>query len=447
MSSGHDSFSKRQAVLFSFKEISFKKGIAANNANSHQVDDSSEMAIASFGDFACAFKLARLVNRRVNTSIGNKGLMGREVTNIAYLCKKSSSCRITDTVNGSNNLHLLNSDGLTEIRDGAGEFIQLFHQVKESRDFLGQDKLFSKAIGCNRIFGSIDNRLCVDRDFSAFAASVKSLCNNLSLSGSDKTGRGEFFKEQKHSSSKDITDGLQFRESSLENPFNLVFSGSNKVGDGLSFSGDIPEVSHILRNGELLNGILVDKKEPGDSKRVFFVGLGFMQRQFSEIGDKKWINDNRIAPFTGQRRKEIDMVAASGLHSYNDRREVFTIRSDSLHQFQKAVFVHSGIHGKTDITFAVKTCGREGILRNINTDKQFTHSSTSQKRYLGKAGDASRPILHNDKGLVTQSTYNGFGRQGTDSYEGSMTQVKWSSPAFPTLTGKTGLYKFYNTNS
>ena len=37
------------------------------------------------------------------------------------------------------------------------------------------------------------------------------------------------------------------------------------------------------------------------------------------------------------------------------------------------------------------------------------------KSYSDKAGEASRPILHDDKGSKTQSTYYGFGRQGTDS--------------------------------
>jgi len=68
----------------------------------------------------------------------------------------------------------------------------------------------------------------------------------------------------------------------------------------------------------------------------------------------------------------------------------------------------------------------------------------------GKAGEASRPILHDDKGSLTQLTYDGYGGQGTDSFEGLRTQVKWSSSAFPSLMlyiGKTHAYKFYNTYS
>ena len=140
------------------------------------------------------------------------------------------------------------------------------------------------------------------------------------------------------------------------------------------------------------------------------------------------------------------MVAACGFHSGHDSREVFTVRSNSLHQFRETAFIHSGRQGKTNIALDIKACGRKRILRYINTDKETIQGSTSVKSYSDKAGEASRPILHDDKGSKTQSTYYGYGRQGTDSFEGSLTQVIWSSPACPTLTGKTRLYKSYNTN-
>jgi hypothetical protein len=219
------------------------------------------------------------------------------------------------------------------------------------------------------------------------------------------------------------------------------------MGNGFSFSGNIPEVLGVLRDGELLNGFLVDEDELSDSERVFLIGFSFTQRQLSEIGDKKGINDNGIDLFAGQERKEIDMVAACGLHASHDSGEVFTVRSNSLHQFRKTALIRRGRQGKTDIAFTIKTCSRERILGNIDTYKQFTQSSTSVKKHLNKAGEASRPILHDDKDSMIQSTYYGYGRQGTDSFKGSLTQDKWSSPACPTLTGKTSSYKSYNTYS
>ena len=447
MSSSHDSLSERQAILFSFKEIRLKEGIASDNADSHEIDKSSEMTIASFRDSACAFKLTGLKDGRINSCKSDKGFVGGEVADIAYFSEESSPCSISDTVNGSNDFHLLNGNRLTELREDAGDIIQLLHEVKERRDFLRKDEFLSEAIGSYGAFGSPDNILSADRDLSAFAAALKCLCNNLSFSGSDKASRGELLEEQKHGSSKDITDRLQFRKYALQDAFDLVFSRSDEMRDGFPFSGNIPEVFSVLRDGELLDGILVNKDELGDSERVFPVGFGLTQGQLSEIRDQKGINDNSIGAFVREEGKEIDMVAASGLHSSHDSGEVFTVRSNSPHQFGEPVFIHRSRKGKTDIAFTVKTCSRERILGNINTDEQLTQSSTSIENYLDRAGEASRPILHDDKDSMIQSTYYGYGRQGTDSFEGSMTQVIWSSPACPTLTGKTRLYKRYNTNS
>lgn len=447
MSSSHDSLSERQAILFSLKEVCFKEGITSDNADSHKIDNSSEMTIASFGDSACALKLAGLKDSRVKPCKSNKRLMRGEVTDIAYFSQESSPCGITDTVNGSDNFHFLNCNGRTELREDACNLIKLLHKVKERGDLLGQDELFSETNGSDRVFGGPDNLISADRDLSAFTVALKRLCNNLSFRGSDKAGRGELLKKQQHGGSKDITYGFQFREDALKNPLNLVFGRGDKVRDGFSFSGNIPEVSDVLRNGELLNRILVDEDEAGDSEGVFLIGFGLTQRQFSEIRDQQRINDNGINLFGGQEGKKIDMVAACGFHACHNSREVFTVRSNSLHQFHAAAFIHSSGQGKTDIAFGVNACGRKRILRYINTNKETIQSSTSVKSYSDKAGEASRPILHNDKGSETQSTYYGYGRQGTDSFEGSMTQVIWSSPACPTLTGKTRLYKSYNTNS
>jgi hypothetical protein len=77
------------------------------------------------------------------------------------------------------------------------------------------------------------------------------------------------------------------------------------MADGFSFSGNIPEVLGVLRNGELLNAILMSQKESGDSKGIFLVGFGFTQRQLGEIADKKGINDNGIDPFADRKEKRL----------------------------------------------------------------------------------------------------------------------------------------------
>lgn len=120
---------------------------------------------------------------------------------------------------------------------------------------------------------------------------------------------------------------------------------------------------------------------------------------------------------------------------------------DSLHEFRESGGIHWGRDGETEMTFRVKTCGGEGIFGDVNANEETIHTNTSLE--LDKAGVASRPILHDDKGSLTQSTYHGYGRQGTHSVEGSWTQEQLSSPAFPLLMDrdKTHSYKLYTINS
>ena len=196
MSSSHDSLSERQAILFSFKEVCFKEGITSNNADSHKIDNSSEMTIASFGDSACALKLAGLKDSRAHTCKSNKRLMRGEVLDITDLGEEHSTGGITDTVNGSDNFHLLNCKGRTELREDACYLIKLLHKMKERGDLPGQNELFSEANGSDRVFSSPDNLISADRDLSTLPIALKRICNNLSFRGSDKAGRGNSLRNR-----------------------------------------------------------------------------------------------------------------------------------------------------------------------------------------------------------------------------------------------------------
>jgi len=247
--------------------------------------------------------------------------------------------------------------------------------------------------------------------------------------------------------SKDITEGFYLRESKLKDTLNLILSRSDKITERFPFSGNIPEVFDVLSNGKLRDRIFVHEEELSNCKRILFICFGLSQRQLGEIRNQKGINDNSINSFGTEEREEIDMITTSGLHSGKNLRRVIANRVDGLKEFREAITIHICSNRKTDIAFRVKTCDRERTFGDINTDEQIIHSTTSNVLSLGKAGKASRPILHVDKDSETQSTYHGYGRQGTDSFEGSMTQGRWSSPAFPFVMGKTHAYKFYNTNS
>ena len=263
------------------------------------------MTIASFGDSACALKLAGLKDSRVHTCKSNKRLMRGEVLDITDLGEEHSTGGITDTVNGSDNFHLLNCKGRTELREDACYLIKLLHKMKERGDLPGQNELFSEANGSDRVFSSPDNLISADRDLSTLPIALKRICNNLSFRGSDKAGRGELLKKQKHGCSKDITYGLQFRENALENPLNLVFGRSDKMRDRFPLSGNIPEVSDVLRNGELLNRILVDEDEAGDSEESFLSVLVLRKDSLAKLEINKGLMTTALISLEDRKEKRL----------------------------------------------------------------------------------------------------------------------------------------------
>jgi hypothetical protein len=90
--------------------------------------------------------------------------------------------------------------------------------------------------------------------------------------------------------------------------------------------------------------------------------------------------------------------------------------------------------GPKDLPLVIDQGSMEAVLGDIDAAEVDAHRVTSSDIIRFEAGDASRPILHFDKGSWTQSTYQDSGRQRTDSFEGSRAQVKWSSPASSLLS-------------
>ena len=449
MCSSHDSLFKREPLFFPFKEVSLKEGIYADGINRHKVYESSQVAVSSFRDFACAFKLTRLKNCRVNTCKSDNVFMRTEVIDTTNFSKKSCASFSIDTFNRSDDFKIFNHQRLTERGKHLCNLIQSFHKMKEGRDLTFKYALFSDAYMAYRGFSSIDNIFSRHRELSAPGVTFKGFSDSFRSGNLDKPCRRELLKETKHGISEDITYRVKFRERRLKDSLDFIFNRCNEVTEGFSFSCDISKVSDVLRDGDLVDGIFVQQEELGNCEGVFLIRLGLSQRQLGEIRDQEGINDNSINSFGTEEREEIDMIAASGLHSNKHLRVVFAGRGDRLKEFRETSGIHLSCGRETDIAITTKTCNREGILGDINADKKIKHLSTSIRYNSGKAGEASLPILHGDEGSETQSTYHGYGRQGTDSFEGSMTQRKWSSPAFLFLmyTGKTHSYKFYNTNS
>ena len=94
------------------------------------------------------------------------------------------------------------------------------------------------------------------------------------------------------------------------------------------------------------------------------------------------------------------MVEARGLHSYKD--SILGIGVKGRKEFREAAVIHGSGEGKELISHSIKGTGGKGVFGNINADKDAFHSFfTSFLMVLGLKGRgcASRPILHDDKGL------------------------------------------------
>lgn len=422
MCGSHNCLSEWQSFISSSEKISSEDMINPYNIDCYDVNHSSKMSVTSFRDFAFAFKLARLIHRRVYACIGNQFFMRLKVVNFPHFSQKSGSSCCINSVNGGKDLKVLKHNRLAVRGKQLSNFIQSFHKMKQGRDFSSEYDLFSYVCRSHRRLSSFDYGFYRDRDFSALAGALKSLSYKVGFRFSDSSCRRKLHEEVKHSTGEDITDGFQLREEQLKEPFNFIFCRGNKVTQIFSFPCDISELYYILRGRELLNLVFMDKEEFSDGKGIFSVCFGFSERKFREIGNKQGVNDDSFDAFVGKEGEQINMVTARGFHPNYNRGEYIAGRNDSFVEFRETRRIHTGRQGKTDITVQINSRNGERVFGDINTYEDFKHNSTS-RTCLDRAGDASRPILQGDEGLVTQSTYNGFGRQGTNSSKGSLTQV------------------------
>ena len=62
--------------------------------------------------------------------------------------------------------------------------------MKERRDLLGQNELFSEAIGSDRAFGGLDNIIGINRDLSALPIALKRIATTLALEALIKRAEG-----------------------------------------------------------------------------------------------------------------------------------------------------------------------------------------------------------------------------------------------------------------
>ena len=75
--------------------------------------------------------------------------------------------------------------------------------------------------------------------------------------------------------------------------------------DRFPLSGDIPEVSDVLRNGELLNRILVDEDEAGDSEESFLSVLVLRRDSLAKLEINKGLMTTALTSLEDRKEKRL----------------------------------------------------------------------------------------------------------------------------------------------
>lgn len=262
----------------------------------------------------------------------------------------------------------------------------------------------------------------------------------------DSMGRGESRYEIKDGATIDIHLLFKLREGNTEELLNIILYPGNLTGNVFPFPCKVSK----LRGDDIIisYGFMEHMEKKGDCFGIFFIRLCLSQRHLHEVGDKKRVYYTTVKPVFSEEEKEVDVVAPRGFLAYEDF--FFRKNRELTYKSLEPFFVHTELTFKDDVFIPVDGTYREGILGDIDTDKDIIgHSSTSITDSLAMAGDTSTPILHDDNGSLTQPTYHGFWRQVTDSFEGLLTQDLCSYPALPYVyyTDYTRSYKDCNINS
>lgn len=185
-----------------------------------------------------------------------------------------------------------------------------------------------------------------------------------------------------------------------------------------------------------------------DSFSIGSVCFSFSEGSGPESIYEEGIKDEAGEMFLREEGEEVDVVTTGGF--FSDKDGVFREGGEPFGEVFETFCRHREGGFKEDFLWVKECTGGEGVFGDINPNKDIKvsvlHNSTSRNK--AGAGGACQPILHGDEGLIALPTYHGLGRQATNSFEGSLAQVKWSCPALPSLIymGKTHSYKSYNIN-
>lgn len=429
-----------------FAEEIFSKGLVIpRHLCCHEPENTPQMSITSLGNSALSLEFPGLMDGGIKPGVSDKFFVIPKTAYIPNLGEEMEGSDISDAFNGFEDLQVLKGTLPAHLGQHIGELLQLFLKQEELGGLLGEDELSARTHRGNGILRQRDQLLRGDLRLSSPGIWLEQLGYLGGGEGFDHPGGGVMFEEVKDSFGVDIGCTKELGEGDREQLLNIIFESGDLRGKPFSLPGQFTEVGR--KKTGLGQGVMEHGQEAGDGEGIFPIGFGFPKGELHEVRDEEGIDNDRMIAFVGEESVEVNVVAARGFLSDDDR--VLGEFRKVLRELLESLPIHRCGEFKDLLpVWAYGACG-EGILGDINPDEYLIHRRTSCKIFSARSGAASRPILHDDEGSLAQPTYHGYGRQGTDSFEGFPAQVKQSSPALPPLAsmGKTQSHKTYTINS
>jgi hypothetical protein len=412
---------------------------------SHEPENTPEVLVAPLGNSALPLEFPGLMDGGIKPSVSDKFFVVLKTAHIPNFGQEMESSDISDAFDGFEDLQVLEGTLPAHLGQHIGEPLQLFLQQKELGGLLGKDELSAGAHRGDRILRQRDQFLRGDLGFSSPSTWPEQLSYLRDRKGFDYPGRRVVFEEIKNSFGVDIGHLRELGKGDREQLLNVIFESGDLGGKPFPLPGQFAEIGR--EEARLWQGAIKHSQEAGDGEGIFLVSFGLPERELHEVRDKEGIDDDGMVAVVGEKGRKVDVIAAGGFHANEDK--VLREFGEVFGEFPEALHIHGGGELKDFVLLSPYGMDSEGSFGDIQPDKDLIHEYTSIKDFLAGTGDASQPILHDDKSSQAQPTYHGCGRQGTDSSKGFLAQVKRSSPALPLLIlmGKTHSHKTYTTNS
>ncbi len=151
--------------------------------------------------------------------------------------------------------------------------------------------------------------------------------------------------------------------------------------------------------------------------------LHFLKASLVKLLYYDWIYEDDSETSACEKIKEIKVIRAARFHPY---QYIFWFAQgiECIKQIFASFLVHLCLKLLFNFSVSIQNCDRKLCFPNVHADKVVKHLTPP----FDEKTKFSQPILLFDKGFLTQSTYEGSGRQEPNSFEGSLAQAECILP-------------------